>query len=570
MSRAATLTVTPTPAALGAAVIAAGERFLARRRRRRHGRIRGAATDRRARQRPADRQQLVAAPIATLAGVRSVSAGNAGVAVKADGTAWAFGYRGYIDCSAGATAETPVQIAGAANIVAASVGDDHTLLLDRDGVVHAFGCNDQGELGRPIGAVAFGSPAAPVQGLPGPPRNRRDRGRRRLLARARRPRLRLGLGRGRRARRRLRRSAGRRARRRCRCTASPASSRSPPAPTTRWPCAATASSPPGAPTTAASSATARRSTDRLPDSTLLTSGITAIAAGGVDLARGAHRRHGAVVGPQHLRPARHRHRRRRSPGRRRRRSPASPTAVAVAVGTGRGHAWPCSRDGTLRAWGNNDGSSATARRRAAPIDDRPASTASGARLLGVSDLPLTPRRATIEFNGAPLDAAGWQTLAPDRGAISAPCPTGATGTTRRAAAPASGAGRPRPTSAPAWPSAARLPAAASGGGDGTVTGVFVNGRELHPIDVQGLSTVLPVKRGRYWWDAAGNVGVEGGPALFNFYWIVEQQRQAAGQTSTTGDCGRGESTFVGHGCAAVHGRLRASDEGSSYSYYVGC
>ena len=26
----------------------------------------------------------------------------------------------------------------------------------------------------------------------------------------------------------------------------------------------------------------------------------------------------------------------------------------------------------------------------------------------------------------------------------------------------------------------------------------------------------------------------------------------------------------GKGCAAVHGRLRSSDESSSYSYYVGC
>jgi hypothetical protein len=35
-----------------------------------------------------------------------------------------------------------------------------------------------------------------------------------------------------------------------------------------------------------------------------------------------------------------------------------------------------------------------------------------------------------------------------------------------------------------------LPADASGGGAGQVTGVFVNGRELHPLDVAGLRQIL--------------------------------------------------------------------------------
>ena len=106
-----------------------------------------------------------AMPIGTLTGVRSVSAANAGVAVRADGTVWVWGYSGYIDCGFGATYDTPVQIAGAADIVAASMGESHTLLLRRDGVVLSFGCNDQGQLGR-SGTVAPKSPPAPVAGLP--------------------------------------------------------------------------------------------------------------------------------------------------------------------------------------------------------------------------------------------------------------------------------------------------------------------------------------------------------------------------------------------------------------------
>ena len=90
-----------------------------------------------------------------------------------------------------------------------------------------------------------------------------------------------------------------------------------------------------------------------------------------------------------------------------------------------------------------------------------------------------------------------------------------------------------------------------------------------PLDVAGLSQVLAAQRGRYWWDPSGNVGLEGGPMLFNFYWVLQQQRNAAGGTYKPG-ARPGESTYVGKGCVMVHGRLRASDESSSTSYYVGC
>ena len=56
-----------------------------------------------------------------------------------------------------------------------------------------------------------------------------------------------------------------------------------------------------------------------------------------------------------------------------------------------------------------------------------------------------------------------------------------------------------------------LLANASGGG----TGVYVNGRELHPQDALALARTMPVWPGRYWVDAAGNFGWEGGPALGN-------------------------------------------------------
>ncbi len=55
------------------------------------------------------------------------------------------------------------------------------------------------------------------------------------------------------------------------------------------------------------------------------------------------------------------------------------------------------------------------------------------------------------------------------------------------------------------------------------TGVFINGRELHILDVVALQQITPVYRGRYWVDAQGNIGLEGGPALINL-WLLANSR----------------------------------------------
>ena len=65
-----------------------------------------------------------------------------------------------------------------------------------------------------------------------------------------------------------------------------------------------------------------------------------------------------------------------------------------------------------------------------------------------------------------------------------------------------------------------MPADCSGGG----TGVFVNGRDLHPVDVAALSELGPVYRGRYWLDGNGNYGIEGGPMLGNLFAIARGRR----------------------------------------------
>lgn len=76
-----------------------------------------------------------------------------------------------------------------------------------------------------------------------------------------------------------------------------------------------------------------------------------------------------------------------------------------------------------------------------------------------------------------------------------------------------------------------LRADASGGGQGKLTGVFINGRELHPRDVAALRQITPVIPGRYWVDAQGNGGYEGGPAIFNLYVLAEQAARSRGGSS---------------------------------------
>jgi alpha-tubulin suppressor-like RCC1 family protein len=113
-----------------------------------------------------DANRSTAAPFGTITGVRSLSAGQEyhGIAVLGDGTAWAWGYRGNVDCAVGSVASVPFKVDYATDILSASAGYDHTLLLRADGRVLSFGCNHAGQLGRP-GAAPPMTPLAIVPGL---------------------------------------------------------------------------------------------------------------------------------------------------------------------------------------------------------------------------------------------------------------------------------------------------------------------------------------------------------------------------------------------------------------------
>ena len=71
------------------------------------------------------------------------------LALKSDGTVWAWGYNGYGALGDGTTTNrtSPVQVAGLTNVIAIAAGGYHSLALRSDGTVWAWGYDGQGQLG---------------------------------------------------------------------------------------------------------------------------------------------------------------------------------------------------------------------------------------------------------------------------------------------------------------------------------------------------------------------------------------------------------------------------------------
>ena len=71
------------------------------------------------------------------------------LALRKDGTVWAWGYNGYGQLGDGTTSEkrSPVQVNGLSGVTAIAAGGSHSLVLKNDGTVWAWGANDYGQLG---------------------------------------------------------------------------------------------------------------------------------------------------------------------------------------------------------------------------------------------------------------------------------------------------------------------------------------------------------------------------------------------------------------------------------------
>jgi len=85
------------------------------------------------------------------AGIKMISAGGChSLAIDSDGKVWAWGDNGYGQYGDGTTdsSMSPVQESILENITAVSAGDLHSLAVDSDGRLWAWGCNDYGEIGN--------------------------------------------------------------------------------------------------------------------------------------------------------------------------------------------------------------------------------------------------------------------------------------------------------------------------------------------------------------------------------------------------------------------------------------
>jgi len=146
-----------------------------------------------------------------------------------------------------------------------------------------------------------------------------------------------------------------------------------------------------------------------------------------------------------------------------------------------------------------------------------------------------PRNVTI--NGAPLDERTGATLAQLEAAGGVTLPdgnywydavSGAFGVWGQPANAFIGAGHEL---------GPPVPENASGG----TSGVYINGRRLQDREVQFLSALVayPWQPGRYFIDATGNAGVEGGPVIVN---IMVRARQVHGGSSQGGGGTNGDGT----------------------------
>ncbi|MBE0448512.1 MAG: hypothetical protein IBX64_10530, partial [Actinobacteria bacterium] len=113
--------------------------------------------------------RLTPVQITGLSDMTAVSAGAAhSLALKSDSTVWAWGDNRFGQLGDGTTTNrpTPVQVTGLSGVVAISAGWDYSLALKSDGTVWAWGDNTLGQLGNGTKSNGISTPAQ-VSGLSG-------------------------------------------------------------------------------------------------------------------------------------------------------------------------------------------------------------------------------------------------------------------------------------------------------------------------------------------------------------------------------------------------------------------
>lgn len=92
-----------------------------------------------------------------------------------------------------------------------------------------------------------------------------------------------------------------------------------------------------------------------------------------------------------------------------------------------------------------------------------------------------------------------------------------------------------PTALFIWPNL-QLGGALSPTASNGTSGIFINGRQITVSEAQFLAQIVgqPVQPGRYWLDAQGNAGAEGGPAVINLAQAAQSRGGAGGASFHSG------------------------------------
>lgn len=166
----------------------------------------------------------------------------------------------------------------------------------------------------------------------------------------------------------------------------------------------------------------------------------------------------------------------------------------------------------------------------------------------------------ITFNGRELDARAWRVLEQIEAFARGKLPDGDYWYDERSGVAGRWGGPAAVLLVPGLPLGGRLPAQASGGGNGRLTGIFVNGRELHPYDVRALIALYgQAWPGRWWVNGQGDFGAEGGPPIGN---LRVAASRAGGSWSRGGGAGTNGFWTGGDG----NGYVWAMDGMSGCSY----
>jgi len=101
-----------------------------------------------------DNNSVVPVQVSGLTGILAISAGGAhSLALKSDGTVWAWGWNSYGQLGNGSNADSnvPVKLSGLTGVAAVYARGGHSLALTADGKVWAWGWNNHGQLGDGTG-----------------------------------------------------------------------------------------------------------------------------------------------------------------------------------------------------------------------------------------------------------------------------------------------------------------------------------------------------------------------------------------------------------------------------------